>query len=139
MFMLKRPGYPTVAACLAIFDAVLIVLAAALWITASAQYTSAVESLAGGAINENRSFWGATDLFPLSLGLYLFLLAALAKLIVVPFMALIVLVLLFILIICAILFIYIVFILFLCLLAMCGGDEKTKLTVETHYYPANNY
>lgn len=140
MFMLKRPAYPTVAACLAIFDAVLIVLAAALWITASAQYTSAIESIAGGRIiNESRSFWGATTLFPLSLGLYLFLLAALAKLIVVPFMALIVLVLLFILVICAILFIYVVFLLFLCILAMCGGDEKTKVTVETHYYPAHDY
>jgi hypothetical protein len=135
MFMLERPRYTTVATCFALFDAALMVTATTLWTTASAMYASDIQSALGGQAAENTSFWGATDLFPLSIGLFLFSAVALAKVIVLPIMALICLLLLLLLFVAAIILAWLMFLAMVCLLAMFGVcDDGKTTTTETVYY-----
>ena len=134
MFMLKRPRYTTVATCFALFDAALMVTAAALWITASVMYASDIQSALGGQVVENTSSGGATDLFPLSIGLFLFAGAALAKLIVLPIVALICLILLLLLFVAAIILAWLMFLAMACLFAMFGACDDGRTTTQTVYY-----
>ena len=134
MFMLKRPRYTTVATCFALFDAALMVIAAALWITANVMYASDIQSALGGQVAENTSFWGATDLFPLSLGLFLFAAAALAKVIVLPIMALICLILLLLFFVAAIILAWLMFLAMVCLLSMFSACDNGNTTTQTVYY-----
>lgn len=131
MFMLNRSRYTTLATCFALFDATLVVIAAALWITANVMYASDIQSALGGQVAESTSFWGETDLFPLSLGLFLFAVAALAKVIVLPIMALICLFLLLLLVVAAIIFAWLMFLAMACLLAMFGACDDRRVV---YYY-----
>jgi hypothetical protein len=124
MFMLKRPRYTTVATCFALFDAVLMVIAAAPWITASLMYASDIQSALGGQAAESNSFWN--DLFPLSIGLFLFAGAALVKVIVLPIMAVICLILLLLFVVAMIIFAWLIFLAIACLFAMFATDDRFR-------------
>jgi hypothetical protein len=134
MYMLKRAGYTTVATCFAIFDAVLMVAAAILWITASIKYSSDIQSaLGGGPLADNNSFWGDTDVVPLSYGLFLFAGVAIAKLLVLPIMALLCLIFIFLLIIAAIIMAWLMFLVLQCMFVMLAACDNGT-TTETVYY-----
>jgi hypothetical protein len=133
MYMLKRPRYSTVATCFALFDAALMVTAATLWITASIKYSSDIESALGGPPTNNTSFWGDTDVIPLSYGLFLFAGVAIFKVIVLPIMALICLILILLLIVAAIIMAWLMLLALKCFFVMLSACDNGR-TTETVYY-----
>jgi hypothetical protein len=127
-YIMKRDIYTTVAASVAIFDAFLVIIAAALWIAASVSYMSDLDAALGPAPSTDpTTFWGATQLYPLSLGLYLFAIAALAKLLVLPIVALITICLLLIVIVISVLIAWMILV---CLCTCLADDDR----VVYYYY-----
>lgn len=133
MYLLERPGYPIIATGLALLDAALMVPAATLWIFASAQYAADIESALGGQTAGNAPFWNGTSQYPPSNGLAMFAGVALAKVVVLPVMALISLILVALFVTCILISIVLMLLALQCLFAICGGHDNRKRDPEPGY------
>lgn len=133
MYKFEKPGYTTVATCVALFDAALVLTASTLWITGSLKYSFDIMETIGSGSMQTTSFWGATDVIPSSIGLFIFACAALLKLIVLPIMALICLIGFCFLIVLAAIMAWLMFMMVMCMLAMFASADNGT-TTETVYY-----
>ncbi|OCL03156.1 hypothetical protein AOQ84DRAFT_381906 [Glonium stellatum] len=132
-YLLSHSSRKTIAIGIALFDASLMVTAAALWTTASAQYAAAFETSLGGQTVSNQPVWNSTPQYPSSYGLLLFACAALAKLCVLPIFALLFLVVLpIMLVVVALISIWFAFLLMKCL-SNCMDACPTTTTTTTYY------
>lgn len=131
-YLLNHSSRKTIAIGIALFDASLMVAAAALWIAASMQYAAAFETTLGGQTISNQPVWNNTPQYPSSYGLVLFACAALAKLCVLPILALFFLVVLPIMLVAvALISIWLAFLFMQCL-SKCMDACPT--TTTTTYY-----
>jgi hypothetical protein len=86
LYKLEKPFHVTAAVCIAILDAIFVLVAAILWNKASIQYTSAFDRALGGGTLDSA--------YPAPNGLIIFGAVALAKLVVLPILAVVFLVML---------------------------------------------
>ena len=121
LFLCKRnkPGYTTFAICYALLDAAFIVAAAVLWIFASVQYVADIESALGGQSVANTPYWNAVPQYPPSYGIIVLSAAALAKVIVLPILAVMFLFVLMTAGFVVISIVVVAFFLVKCIMAMC--------------------
>lgn len=134
LFMTDRPSYSTVAKCVALLDAALMVLAAALWTSASVMYAVDIRSAVGNTLAGHTSFWGTNDLFPPSIGLSIFASAAFAKLIVLPVLAFACLIIFLLFLASAVVMAVLAWMALACVLAMCGACSDNTETKEEVVY-----
>jgi hypothetical protein len=138
LFMYTRElhAYVTIATCISLFDAALMVAAATLWIVASAQYAADMETTLGGQTVANAPYWDGNPQYPPSYGLVILAGVAVAKIVVLPVLALILIIALFFLAILTIVLAVIAFTCILGCLAACGTTEtrRTGWVGDTYYY-----
>jgi hypothetical protein len=133
IYRLAPNRYTILAAILAVFDALLVVTTATLWITASLSYTHDINlTLNSSLILVDSSSFNHAELFRTPRGLYLFALAAIAKLLVLPTVALITVCILGIVVVITGVIIWIVCV---CLCTCLGNEPRQKETTVICYVP----
>ncbi|EPE26346.1 hypothetical protein GLAREA_02258 [Glarea lozoyensis ATCC 20868] len=121
----RRDIYHTVAASIAIFDTVLVVIAATLWIVASFDSTE-LEFVTSSQSSVD------TDLYPMSIGLYIFGAAAFTKLLVLPVVAIVAIIVLFFAVIIAIAVSCMIILCCLKCMEICLRPERRVVIVDLY-------